>query len=251
MDKSEDAFVFPDLSEPYASAFQAAVSFINDRYEPSGILVTGSIIRGNPHPASDLDIVVTHPHHWRQRVQRRFGTVPAEMFVNPPFALEQAMDRDRTSGRPVMVHMLATGTILSDSDGALETLQQTAKELLAKGPSCTPEHLIQQRYYTATQFEDATDIAAIDPELASAFVTDALLSAMRVMFLRDGQWLPRHKLLLVEFARRYPDWGGIVREALRAQSITEKTGLAAPFIRHAAGATGFFEWESTPQPVKP
>lgn len=251
MQMSDDALVFPDLSEPYASALRAATSFIQTHYQPTGILVSGTIIRGNPHPASDLDIVVTHPHHWRQRVQRRFNTVPAEMFINPPFALERAMERDRTSGRPVMAHMLATGVILFDIDGEMVRLQRLARETLAVGPSCTPEQLTVHRYGIATLFEDATDIATSDPELAAAFVSDAMLSSMRLMFLRDGEWLPRHKLLLAGFEQRYPDWGDVVRAALRAQSIAERLDLSAPLIRHATGATGFFEWASTPQSLDP
>lgn len=243
--------MLPSLEEPYAGALTAALTHIRSRYAPDGILVSGTIIRGNPHPASDLDIVVTHSHHWRQRTQRVFNTVPAEIFVNPTFALERAMRQDVASGRPVMVHMLATGAILDDAAGALDALQRMARELLAKGPECTPEQVTQQRYAIATCFEDAVDIASIDPELATAFMTEALMSCVRLMFITDGEWLPRQKLLLAEFERRYPDWGQIVRAALRATSIAERIELAEPFVHHAAGATGFFEWESTPQPLTP
>lgn len=243
--------MLPHLSEPYESALQAALEYIHTRYAPTGILVSGTIIRGNPHPASDLDFVVVHPHHWRQRTQRWFGDVPAEMFVNPPFELERAMHRDAASGRPIMPHMLATGVILHDSDNNLHGLQQMAEELLAKGPTCTPEHLVQQRYFIGTWLEDAVDIASTDPDLASAFITDALLSSVRLMFLNDGQWIPRQKLLLSEFERRHPEWGHIVRESLRCASVAEQLELAAPLIQHVAGATGFFEWESAPQSLTP
>lgn len=239
------------LKEPYAGALAAALDYIHQRYAPTGILASGTIIRGNPHPASDLDLVVTHPRHWRQRVQRVFNAVPAEMFVNPPFALEQAMQRDVASGRPVMAHMLATGVILHDPEGTLDALQRRAHELLARGPSCTLEQLIQQRYAIASGFEDAVDIAAIDPERASAFLTEALLSSVRLMLLNHGQWLPRQKLLLSEFERSYPEWGHVVRAALGTQPVAERIDIAEPFIRHAAGATGFFEWESTPEKVVP
>ena len=246
-----DRMMTDSLPEPYASAIQDAIAYIADRYAPTGILVSGSIVRGNPNAASDLDIVVTHPHHWRQRTQRFFNTVPADVFVNPPFALEGAMRRDAESGRPVMAHMLATGTIVRDTDSVMATLQRTARDVLASGPACTAEHLTQQRYAIATGFEDAVDIASIDPELASAFLTDAVLASIRLLFLTAGQWLPRQKLLLSELERLSPAWGRIARDSLRPQPIESRIETAAPLVRHAAGATGFFEWESTPQDVEP
>jgi hypothetical protein len=236
--------MLPHLAKPYADALQAALEYIHTRYAPTGILLSGSIIRGNPHPASDLDFVVVHPQSWRQRTQRWFGNVPGEMFVNPPFELERAMHRDATSGRPIMPHMLATGVILHDPDDVVHELQQLAEELLAKGPACSAESLNLQRYAIATWFEDAGDIAQVDPDLASTFITGALLSSVRLMFLDNGRWIPRHKLLLSEFERRYPDWGTLVRDSLRCTSVVEQLEMAAPFIQHVAGMTGFFEWES-------
>jgi hypothetical protein len=243
--------MLPHLTEPYTSALRAALEYIHTRYAPTGILVSGTIIRGNPHPASDLDFVVVHPHHWRQRTQRWFGDAPGEMFVNPPFELERAMHRDAASGRPIMPHMLATGVILHDPTNTVNGLQQLAEELLDKGLSCSSESLSLQRYAIATWFEDAVDIALIAPDLASAFITEALLSSVRLMFLDDGQWIPRQKLLLSEFERRYPDWGTLVRTSLRCASVAEQLDLAAPFIEHVASVTGFFEWESEPQTVAP
>lgn len=243
--------MLPSLTEPYATALRESIDDIRQRYEPTGILVSGSIIRGAPHATSDLDIVVTHPHYWRQRTQRFFNTVPAEMFVNPPFALEQAMEREVTSGRPVMAHMLATGAIIHDTGDVVATLQNTARDILTGGPNRTPEQLVQHRYAIATGFEDAVDIAAIDPEMASTLVTEAVLSSIRLLFLSAGRWLPRQKVILGEFEKMSPGWGHVARASLAPLPVTTQIETATPLIRHAAGTTGFFAWESSPQDVSP
>lgn len=239
------------LGHPYDDALGAALRYIRERYEPRGILVTGTIVRGVPHPASDLDIVVVNPHPWRQRTQRVFETVPAEIFVNPRFELEREFRRNADEGRPVMLHMIATGIILDDPDGSLADLQRVAREMLAAGPTCSRQHLTILAYGIATGFEDAVDIAAIDPDRAAALVSEALVSTARLLFLRQGRWRPREKDLFRELDALDPELGDAVRAALRAPSIEERIALATPVIERAAGATGFFEWETAPQPLEP
>ena len=75
---------WPDLPEKYASALRSAVGFIAENLEPIGIIASGTILRGNPDPASDLDIYVIHRAAKRQRIQKFFAGVPAEIFINPP-----------------------------------------------------------------------------------------------------------------------------------------------------------------------
>ena len=50
---------WPDLQEPYDRALRQAVQFILTTItDVRGILVSGTIVRGNPSPSSDLDIYV-------------------------------------------------------------------------------------------------------------------------------------------------------------------------------------------------
>ena len=90
---------WPQLSEPYDRALRAAVAFILERFAVDGILVGGSIIRGNPHPGSDFDIMVLHRKNQRQRLQRFFHGVPAEIFVNPPQSIRGYFVEERRNGR--------------------------------------------------------------------------------------------------------------------------------------------------------
>lgn len=239
------------LGQPYDQALQAALRYIHDRYEPRGILVTGTIVRGTPHPSSDLDIVVVHPHPWRQRTQRVFETVPAEIFVNPRFELEREFQRNADAGRPVMLHMITTGIILEDPDHDLADLQRIARNMLDAGPTCSEEFLTILAYGIVTIFEDAVDITKDDSDRASALVTEALVSAVRLLFLQQGRWRPREKTLFQELDTIDPDLGTQVRRALRQTSIQEQIQLATPIIQRVAGATGFFAWETAPQDLMP
>jgi predicted nucleotidyltransferase len=49
-----------ELHDHHRIALRRALEFLPGIAEPVGIVVSGSIIRGNPHRSSDLDIVVLH-----------------------------------------------------------------------------------------------------------------------------------------------------------------------------------------------
>ena len=64
------------------------VEFILENYSVLGIIVSGTIIRGNQDLSSDLDIYVIQKEPFRQRLQKFFNHIPAEIFVNPPKLLK-------------------------------------------------------------------------------------------------------------------------------------------------------------------
>ena len=52
---------------------------------------------------------VIHAQPQRQRLQRRFHGVPAEIFVNPPHTIRGYFENEHRDGRPCTVHMFVTG----------------------------------------------------------------------------------------------------------------------------------------------
>jgi len=243
--------VIPPLAEPYAAALDDAVAYIHERYQPRGIIVSGTIIRGTPQVSSDLDFMVIHEPAWRQRSQRFFNGVPAEMFVNPEFQMRRVIAAEPAGGRPVMSHLIGTGEIVHDTDGVMASLQKLAREILAGGPRVPTEDLIQMRYRIASGFEDAQDIRNIHPDRAQAIVSEALTEAVKLQFLQQGRWLPRYKVLLSDLDDLDPELGHAVRLALRCPNLDERLALATPVIQRVVGASGFFEWESEPQHLTP
>lgn len=237
------------LPEPYATALDQAVAWLHATYEPIAIIACGSIIRGTPHATSDLDLVVIHEQPWRQRAQRFFNGVPAEMFVNPVFQLRRQMVNDAEAGRPVMAHMLDTGAIVEDPTGVLAALREEARANLAAGPTVSNGWLVQRRYWVVTNFEDAVDLLHSDPDRAQTIVTESLVEAARLHFLQQGRWLPRSKALLADLEGLDPALAAQVRAALRATDLEERLSLAAAVIERTCGVAGFFEWDSEPQDV--
>lgn len=239
-----------DLPETYRNAFDDAVRYIHSRFRPDGIVASGTIIRGTPDLSSDFDLVVVHDQPWRQRVQRFFHGVPAEIFVNPPAEIRRAFVREATACRPVLAHMLASGVILHDPGDIVRSLKADAVSVLETVPQLSGLQLDQTRYAIATTFEDAIDIRDRDPERATAMILDAVIQSARLVFLKSGRWLPREKDLISDLEAMSPDLGDQCRRVIRATSIEERLALAAPFVDQIAGATGFFEWESEQQPVE-
>src|SRR5438128_286942 len=134
MSRADAACRYPPLPEPYAGALRDAVAFVFSRFEPIGIVATGTIVRGNPSPSSDLDLYVIHRDPRRQRLQRRFRGVPAEIFVNPPERVEAYFAEERAEGRPLTAHMLATGFVVLRTDPVLDDLRARAAAQLADPP---------------------------------------------------------------------------------------------------------------------
>lgn len=227
-------------------AIESALSFITTRFEASGVLVAGTIIRGEGHANSDLDFAVVHEHPWRQRVQRIVHGVPVEIFINPVSGFERSFQREIVSGAPAMLGILSSGIPLQDDQGLLGPLIAEAKRLFASGPSISDQALTALRYNTVSKFEDAVDLAIDDPDRSHAFVVEALLLAARLRFLQDGRWQPREKDLFTHLAAIDPPLG----EALRQVFDAPRLGwieLATPIIRQIAGSDRFFEWESAPE----
>ena len=74
---------WPELPPRYDAALREAVDYIVNRYEPLGIVACGTIVRGVPDHASDLDLYVIHGQPWRQRVQKFFRRwEPAEFIAD-------------------------------------------------------------------------------------------------------------------------------------------------------------------------
>src|SRR5215471_12837983 len=96
---------FPKLPAKYDRALREAVAFVLNSFKPVGIIATGTIVRGNPDAASDIDLWVVHLEPMRQRIQRFFNNVPSEIFLNPPWTIHDYFVQDQASARPISAHM--------------------------------------------------------------------------------------------------------------------------------------------------
>lgn len=231
------------LRDQHRVALEQAIEWLPSIVEPVGIIASGSIVRGNPGPSSDLDVVILHDQSWRRRVQRWFNGTPAELFFNSEDWLRHSILSEAAHGRPVMAHMLATGELLLDTSRRLEVLKRWSLDVLQRGPCLSPDALLRDRYAAATQVEDALDF--VDDDSPDAIQTRALAvnALVRHAYLRKNQFLPRPKERLWLLSQAEPTLAGLL-----AQALNGRASATGPALRAAAQqlleTTGFFEWDS-------
>jgi len=235
---------WPELGEPYATALREAVDYIFGRWRPLGVIAAGTIVRGTPSPNSDLDLYVLHAAPERQRVQRFFRGVPAEMFVNPPERVERYFESDKREGRLIAAHMVATGFVVYQEGLAVERLRTLAGAALASTPDPSPAFLTQRRYTVATWLEDAEDVAGADPELCAMLLCRAVEGALEYRFWTARRWQPRYKDTLAALETLDRHLAQDARAFYRAADAEERLRLARSIVTRTVGADRFFEWES-------
>ncbi|MFQ5576028.1 MAG: hypothetical protein ACE5G8_03465, partial [Anaerolineae bacterium] len=198
MDSSKDTpqYRWPALPARYRLALQEAVRFIARRFDPLGILVCGSVIQQHPDRASDLDIHVIHALPVRQRIQKFFNRVPAEIFVNPPAAIERYFEAEKERGRPCTAHMFSTGFVVLNRHPSVTQLRRRARRALKTPPNPSAARLTELRYAAADRYENALDIAEANPAGASLILTLAVYQMLHFCFWKSNLYLPRDKDLL-------------------------------------------------------
>jgi hypothetical protein len=240
---------WPDLQPPFDAALRDAVDFVFGRFEPIGIVATGTIIRGTAHTASDLDICVVHRAAFRQRVQRRFRGVAAEIFVNPPATIRGYFQDEHADGRPIFAHMLATGMAMYAVDDIVEVLRAEAQSWLERASPPTIEWQRARRYAIASQFEDALDVFADDPDTSSMLLGQAVFAMLELFArVRTGR-VPRVKDLLRTVTGIDRSVGGLAVAFYDAKELFQQRTVAESLADRILETRGFFEWESSPEPV--
>lgn len=241
---------FPALDEPYHSALREAVRYILERYQDVlGIIAAGSILRGQGRATSDLDIYVIRARSQRQRIQRRFLGVPAEIFINPPHQVERYFADERRASRPIAAHMLARGVLVLALDPVVERLRAQAESELRRTPAPSAADLRWERYLAALELEDALDILDEDPAGGAMILGSAVHKMLRYAFRQAGRTIPRDKDLLSALDALDPALAATARRFYSEREPAPMRALAQQIADRTLGVRGFFEWESDPEDV--
>lgn len=242
----DEKLCWPDLPERFDLALKDAVSYVLDRFNVAGIIVSGTILRGTADATSDLDIYVIHREPFRQRIQRFSRNVPTEIFVNPPWTVRSYLSREHADGRPITAHMLATGHVILSIDPIVDELRAEAAEWLAKPSRPSPAQIVMDRYLAATLYEDARDIAKKDPSTALLILSQSVTAMISFWYRSNGHLIPRTKEFLSSLESLNQTLG---RDAQRffIAPPEERWLLAERIADQTIGVRGFFEWESAPQ----
>jgi hypothetical protein len=226
-------------------ALRSAVALCDERTAPIGIVVGGSIVRGQGDAHSDLDIYVLHDAPWRQRVQRVFAGVPCEIFINNGAHIASYHESENRSARPVTAHLLTTGRIVFGADDPrLRAVLEQARDWLARPPAIDPRALEQERYMIACVFEDAVDTAERDPATAALFLGHAVPEALFYAFKARGRHVPRIKETLAALPHLDPALADAARTFYSDAPWPARLAAALHIADLALGTRGFFEWQS-------
>jgi predicted nucleotidyltransferase len=228
---------------PYDGAIAAAEAYVRATWNVHGIVVAGSIVRGEAGPTSDFDIVVVHAESWRLRDQRRFDGVPAELFVNPPERIRRYFENEHREGRPCTANMLATGEVLPGAEPIVDELVAEAREWLAKPLAPTTIELTSRRYGAVDTLDDARDVIASDPAAAALLLRAAVEQIAAYAFWQRAMFQPRRKDLVRALGAIDPIAADHVRAFAEARG-EDALRIAVALAGHVLGVDTFFEWTS-------
>jgi len=244
---------WPPLPERYAAALERGVAFVCETFDGGGavhgVVATGTIVRGAPHAASDLDLYVIHRAPFRQRVQAWFDGVPAEVFVNPPGAVRAYFADEFRAGRPFTAHMLATGHVVLARDAVVDVLQREATAWLARPSYPGEAALTRARYAAASLYEDATDVLASDPATGALLLARAVSAMLELRCRVVLGTIPRGKDLLARVRAADPTVGEDAARFFSDAPLVERQAAAERIADRTLGVRGFFAWDSGPEPV--
>ena len=235
----------PPLEPPYDQVLVEALEYVFDtRDDVIAINLAGSVASGEADARSDIDLYIIIEGEKRHRDQRLFGGVPVEMFFNPEERARRALEQDQLEGRAPGVALMAFGHIIYDPEGVFAKLRLEALEVMERGPAVPEETITFRRYTAVDQLDDAIDVADRDPVTARMLATEAVSQAIAVWFVERGGWTPRAKDRLAELRRVDPEAADAVEQFIRSGDVSD----AESAIGLLLGVSGFFEWESIPEP---
>jgi hypothetical protein len=246
-----DTIVWPDLSDHYLDALKEGTKWILDNLNPIGLIVTGTIIRGNPDTSSDFDIFVIHEDCFRQRIQKIFNAVPFEIFVNPPSSIIKNLNDEYKSQRQPTAHMLSTGYALINKSDIVDTLLVNARMNLEKKPDYDDYQANLLRYKAAVLLEDAFDIKDKDTGMVNMFISNTVQAILDWFYYKEQVFMPRQKELLASTEKMNTEIGKYSRKVMESTLTDDKLEYLKKLADLTIMTYGFFEWESKREEVKP
>jgi hypothetical protein len=235
----------PLLDPPYDQALVEAIEYVFDAHDDVvAINLGGSVSRGEADARSDLDLYVVIGGELRHRDQRMFSGVPVEMFFNPEARARKSFDEDRRQGRAPGIALMAFGHIVYDPSGVFARLREEALAAMEAGPAVPDDQVTMQKYGAVDQLDNAIDVVERDPAMAKMLATEAVSQAIAVWFIERGGWMPRAKDRLAALRRVDPEAADAVEEFMASGDVTDAESAIAMLL----GVSGFFEWESIPEP---
>jgi hypothetical protein len=187
------------------AALDAAKQFVADRYPGCAVaFLTGSVVRGEDTPYSDLDIIVIADDEPKAYAEAycAYGWM-IEVLMHNRETYRQFVERDCARGRPSLPDMIANGVVLAD-DGTASDIQREARELMSAGPpSWSGQDIRRARFVTTNHLLDLQ--GGLQP-MEAILAAGELAYALHELILRaNGHWAARGKRIPQALAGYDPD----------------------------------------------
>lgn len=234
---------FPELKEPFATALREVVVHAIEHYQPIGLIAAGSVMRGEGHATSDIDLYVIFEADYRQIEHKFFNGVPCQLFCNPPQRVLRYFDeeRGRLNNGPTTAHMLASGTVILDRDPRIARIRDEARKALELPPQPNQQLLQLMRYHAVSAVENALDVHRTDPDMAMLEICNALPNMLHYYFLKQGKYVPRHKDTLKQVRQHDPDLARLVHQLFVADE-SSRADLLLEIADKTLEVRCFFEY---------
>ncbi|MGZ3695778.1 MAG: nucleotidyltransferase domain-containing protein [Bdellovibrionota bacterium] len=176
--------------------------------DSAGILLAGSVMRGEGTPNSDLDLVVIYEKiatSWRESFY--FQGWPIEVFVNDLETLNYFFEKvDKPSGVPVLQNMVAEGKEIPGPAPALDKAKALARKGIAAGPIVWTEKELKRGRYTITDICDDMKNPRNPAELTASAVR--LYEVLTEFYFRSqNKWSARGKSIPRKWRQENPELG--------------------------------------------
>jgi len=199
----------------------------DQRYpEAATAFASGSYIRGEATPYSDIDLVVVYtslPNAYRESFY--FNNFPVEAFVHDPETLRYfILEVDRPSGTPMLAQMIVEGIEIPGPNALTRSLKEFAAADIAAGPpQLSPDDRRGYRYGITDLIDDLREPRS-DAELAATGTQ--LYGSLANYYLRmNGFWSAAGKSIPRVLRRANEDLSA--RFTVSFQELFQKSEIGA------------------------
>ena len=177
---------------------EVANNFVKEHHPKAKVaFAAGSMHRGEHKPHSDIDLVVLYdnqdlPEAYRESFD--YQGWPIELFCQNANAFAYFIQKDREIAQCVIMHMVASGVIIPESNHEGLKLQEQAKAYIKAGPNPMQPHEIDfERYMISDMVDDLRDERSSEEYCA---ILSELYNKLGSFYLRaNRQWSGKGKAL--------------------------------------------------------
>jgi len=198
----------------FRTALETSVASLIQQPGIVGILLFGSVARGDATPTSDIDLLVVREHEQFHVQVEPIAGISVKMVVLPGEGLEGSVTPEIQKGlRPTF----ADGQILFDPAGVLADLCDKMGRAIRNGPPSLPEEEFDHIRVSLTELL-AEVHHSLDLPTARLLAYNLLTTSIKCYYQIQRWWLPPLKRQMDDLEQRDCDLASIGKDILSSES---------------------------------